>query len=207
MSAIRNQYHMTLKKTAVALWAIAMLLQSTAIAETITGKVVAVADGDTLTVMDSNRVHHKIRLAGIDAPEKAQAYGQRSKESLSELAFGREVAVETYKRDRYGREIGKVHVAGRDVNLIQVERGMAWWYRTYQTEQSANDRLLYESAEGSAQAGRDARACGPTRRLRHRGISDGAFGSTGSAWAHSCQRAHSRRRAAAWPIMPIHLSA
>lgn len=138
----------------MALWGIVILLHSTAIAETITGKVVAVADGDTLTVLDGNHVQHKIRLAGIDAPEKAQAYGQRSKESLSELAFGREVAVETNKRDRYGREIGKVLVSGRDVNLIQVERGMAWWYRTYQKEQSANDRLLYESAEGSAQTGR-----------------------------------------------------
>ena len=154
MIADAAQFHITLKKTDLALWAIAMFLHSTAIAETITGKVIAIADGDTLTALDRDQIQHKIRLVGIDAPEKKQAYGQRFKESLSELAFGREVAVETNKRDRYGREIGKVLVAGRDVNLVQVERGMAWWYRTYQKKQSANDRLLYKSAEGSAQAGR-----------------------------------------------------
>ena len=88
-----------------------------------------VAYGDTITVLDADRVRHKIRLAGIDAPEKKQAFGNRSKEKLSELAFDKTVDVETGKRDRYGRQIGKVLVSGRDINLVQVERGMAWFYR------------------------------------------------------------------------------
>lgn len=121
-------------------------------AETITGHVVGVADGDTITVLDDTNTQHKIRLAGIDAPEKKQAFGNRSKESLSDLVFDKTVNVETEKRDRYGREIGKVLVNGQDVNLVQVERGMAWFYRQYQREQSPNDRRLYEAAEDAARA-------------------------------------------------------
>ena len=129
-----------------------LALACTAHAETITGRVVGVADGDTITVLDADKVQHKIRLAGIDAPEKKQAFGNRSKESLSALAFDKTVNVETDKRDRYGRQIGKVLVNGQDVNLVQVERGMAWFYRQYQREQSPNDRRLYEAAEAAAKA-------------------------------------------------------
>lgn len=123
-------------------------------AEIITGQVVVVADGDTITVLDADKVQHTIRLAGIDAPEKKQAFGNRSKESLSDLVFDKTVNVETDKRDRYRREIGKVLVNGRDVNLVQVERGMAWFYRQYQRAQSPNDRKLYEAAEDAAKAAR-----------------------------------------------------
>jgi len=129
-----------------------LALACNANAETITGRVVGVADGDTITVLDARQVQHKIRLAGIDAPEKKQPFGNRSKESLSQLAFGKTVDVETSKRDRYGRQIGKVLVNGQDVNLLQVERGMAWFYRQYQREQSPNDRGLYEAAEDAAKA-------------------------------------------------------
>jgi len=129
-----------------------LALACNANAETITGRVVGVADGDTITVLDARKVQHKIRLAGIDAPEKKQPFGNRSKESLSQLAFGKTVDVETSKRDRYGRQIGKVLVNGQDVNLLQVERGMAWFYRQYQREQSPNDRRLYEAAEDAAKA-------------------------------------------------------
>ena len=131
-----------------------LALACTAHAENITGQVVSVADGDTITVLDADKVQHKIRLAGIDAPEKKQSFGNRSKESLSELAYDKAVTVETDKRDKYGRQAGKVLVNGQDVNLVQVERGMAWFYRQYQREQSPNDRKLYEAAEDAAKAGR-----------------------------------------------------
>lgn len=121
-------------------------------AEVVTGRVVGVADGDTITVLDIYQAQHKIRLAGIDAPEKKQPFGNRSKESLSELAFDKTVEVETSKRDRYGRQIGKVLVNGQDVNLVQIQRGMAWFYRQYQMEQSPADRRLYEEAENKAKA-------------------------------------------------------
>ena len=137
-----------------ALVCLLLALACAAHAETVTGKVVSVADSDTITVLDADKVQHKIRLAGIDAPEKKQAFGNRSKESLSDMVFDKTVNVETEKRDRYGREIGKVLVNGRDVNLVQVERGMAWFYRQYQREQSPNDRTLYEAAEDAAKAGK-----------------------------------------------------
>ncbi len=129
-----------------------LALACTTNAETITGLVVGVADGDTITVLDADKVQHKIRLSGIDAPEKKQPFGNRSKESLSAMTFDKTVAVETTKRDKYGRQIGKVLVNGRDVNLVQVERGMVWFYRQYQREQSSNDRRLYEAAEDAAKA-------------------------------------------------------
>lgn len=121
-----------------------------AAAEQLHGRVVRVADGDTITVLDAGKTQHKIRLAGIDAPEKSQAYGQRSKQSLAELVADKTVVVETHKQDRYGRAVGKVLLDGRDVNLVQVERGMAWFYRQYQQELTAQDRALYESAESVA---------------------------------------------------------
>lgn len=137
-----------------ALICLLLALACTARAETITGMVVGITDGDTITVLDADKVQHKIRLAGIDAPEKKQPFGNRSKESLSALVFDKTVNVETEKRDRYGRQVGKVLANGQDVNLAQVERGMAWFYRQYQREQSPNDQRLYEAAEDAAKAGK-----------------------------------------------------
>lgn len=131
---------------------VALMCALTCQAASITGRVVAIADGDTVTVLDIENVEHKIRLAGIDAPEKKQPFGNRSKESLSELAFSKSVTVETDKLDRYGREVGKILVGGMDVNLEQIQRGMAWHYKAYQREQSSNDRKLYDSAESQARA-------------------------------------------------------
>lgn len=105
------------------------------------------ADGDTITVLDANKVQHKVRLAGIDAPERTQPYGERSRESLDELVAGKTVIVETHKKDRYKRLVGKVLVDGHDVNIEQVRRGMAWFYREYAHEQSATDRQGYDQAE------------------------------------------------------------
>jgi endonuclease YncB( thermonuclease family) len=121
---------------------------------TIEGRVVGITDGDTVTVLDANKVQHRIRLAGIDAPEKRQDFGYRSKESLSELVYDRIVFVQTEKKDRYGRDVGKVLVQGVDVSLVQVQRGLAWHYKAYEREQLAHDRILYDFAESQARAGR-----------------------------------------------------
>lgn len=86
-----------------ALVSLLLTLACAAHAETVTGRVLGVADGDTITVLDADKVQHKIRLAGIDAPKRKQAFGNRSKESLSGLAFDKTVNVEISKRDRYGR--------------------------------------------------------------------------------------------------------
>ncbi len=116
-------------------------------AEELEGRVVAVADGDTLTILDNSNTQIKIRLAGIDAPEKSQAFGKKSKESLSDLVFGKTVKVETNKRDRYGRAVGKVLVENQDVNLEQIRRGLAWHYKAYSKEQSNDDVTAYGDAE------------------------------------------------------------
>lgn len=113
----------------------------------IAGLVVGVTDGDTITVLDDQRAQHTIRLAGIDAPEKAQAFGLRSKEHLSLLVFGRRVLVETEKQDRYGRTVGKVIINGLDASLAMVVAGMAWHYKKYESDQSITDRTLYSDAE------------------------------------------------------------
>lgn len=123
-------------------------------ADTLLGRVVGVSDGDTVTVLDSRNQQYKIRLMGIDAPEKSQAFGNRSKQFLSSLVFNRQVQVEYNKRDRYGRAVGKIIVDGKDANLAQIEAGMAWHYKQYQKEQSADDRVAYASAEEQARVGR-----------------------------------------------------
>lgn len=126
------------------------LLASSVQAGLISGRVVHVADGDTITILDAGKIQYKVRLAGIDAPEKTQAYGQRSRDSLEELVAGQTVIVETTKKDRYGRVVGKVLVNGRDINIDQIRRGMAWFYRHYEKEQSVSDRLRYDCAEMEA---------------------------------------------------------
>lgn len=96
-------------------------------ADLISVRVVSVSDGDTITVLDGNNIKHKIRLAGIDALERAQAFGQRSRESLAELVANRSVIVETNKQDRYGRYVGKVLVDGQNINVEQIRRWLAWF--------------------------------------------------------------------------------
>lgn len=130
------------------------LFSLAAFADQIQGKVVGVADGDTLTVLDEQKTQHKIRLMGIDAPEKGQPYGDASKRSLSDLAFGQLVVVDYNKRDRYGRIIGKVIQNGKDLNVEQVKRGLAWHYKQYQNEQELDDRSLYANEEYLAQRDR-----------------------------------------------------
>jgi endonuclease YncB( thermonuclease family) len=114
------------------------------------GRVVGIADGDTLTILDDGNQQFKVRLAGIDAPERGQPFGQTSKQSLSDLVFGSIVQSYCNKLDKYGRWVCLVVVDGKDANLEQVRRGLAWHYKEYQSEQSAADRESYADAEHSA---------------------------------------------------------
>src|SRR5262250_403486 len=118
------------------------------------GRVVGISDGDRMTVLDDAKTQHKIRIAGIDAPEKGQAFGERSKQNLSALVFEKQVEARCHKKDRYGREVCAVYVAGRDVGLEQIRTGMAWWYREYAHEQATQERLLYQDEEEAAKASR-----------------------------------------------------
>lgn len=98
-------------------------------------KVVRVLDGDTIEVLFDNQTR-KIRLAQIDAPEKSQAFGQRSKQSLSDLVFGKHIQVAVETKDRYGRLVGRIYYGSIDVNAEQIRKGMAWVYTKYATDQS-----------------------------------------------------------------------
>ena len=127
----------------------------------ITGRVVAVTDGDTIKVLDADNTEHKIRLTGIYAPERNQPYGNASRKYLASLVAGKEVFVESNKNDRYGRVLGKVWVQPSDcpicdktldANYAQLLAGMAWWYRYYAQEQTPEDRGRYDSAEDEAKA-------------------------------------------------------
>ena len=92
----------------------------------ISGRVVAVADGDTLTLLDANQQQHIVRLDGIDAPEKGQPFGQASKRHLSGLAFDRVATAECHKADRYRRNVCRITVNDADLCLEQLRAGMAW---------------------------------------------------------------------------------
>jgi endonuclease YncB( thermonuclease family) len=99
-------------------------------ATTLTGKVVGIADGDTLTLLvDKTQV--RVRLEGIDTPEWAQPFGRKAGQALAKIVFGKVVQVNDLGKDRYGRTLGIVRLDRRNVNLELVREGWAWWYRKY----------------------------------------------------------------------------
>ena len=138
------------------------------------GRVVRISDGDTLTILSpatgtgttgvppvasaratgtgttgvSPVAQHKIRLYGIDAPEKSQAFGAASKHHLSSLVFGKDVRVKYKSRDKYGRILGTVYVDGKDVNLEMIRAGLAWHYKRFDSTPA------YAAAESEARQNR-----------------------------------------------------
>lgn len=139
---------------ALAVMGLLLWLNWPAWAATLHGKVVGVNDGDTITVLDAKKVAYRVRLAGIDAPEKSQSFGDQSKHHLSDLVFGKAVDVDWHKTDKYGRLVGTVIVDGQDANLSQVQSGLAWHYKAYESEQSVSDRNAYTQAEIDARSRR-----------------------------------------------------
>ena len=127
-----------------------MLMQAISLCDLVTVKV---ADGDTITVLASN-VQHKVRLSGIDAPEKRQAFGEASRRHLASLVAGKDVKVEWTNKDRYGRILGIVWASVPadgtevtpcvDVNLRMIQDGFAWHYSNFDNTQS------YADAEAAA---------------------------------------------------------
>ena len=141
-------FHFIVKSTLIAL----IGLSFTALA--FEGKVVGVSDGDTITVLDINKAQHKIRLAGIDAPEKGQEFGNSSKEFLSDLVYGKTVNVPDSKLDRYGRTVSRVFIGNTDASIEMIKAGMAWHFKKYELEQKLEDRLSYNAAEIKARNAR-----------------------------------------------------
>lgn len=127
----------------VVLLLLVAILPTVAIAEW-EGKVVAVSDGDTLTALTADKKQVKIRLVEIDAPEKSQNFGQKSKKSLADICFKKPVVVVEKGKDKYQRTLARVFCDGVDANAEQVKRGMAWAFQKYLTD--PNIDLLEKAA-------------------------------------------------------------
>ena len=136
-----------------------LLVTAACLADTLEGKVVRIVDGDTLVVLDSSNTQHRVRLAGIDTPERGQPFGKRAKENLARLFGGQPTQVRWYKRDRWNRLIGTVWVQSPDtrchdgvcpknlnVGMAQLTQGLAWHFKRYAHEQSEEDRERYAFA-------------------------------------------------------------
>ena len=116
--------------------------------QTIAGRVVGVHDGDTITALADGNRQVKVRLMGIDAPELGQPFGQAAKRALSGMVFGKTVEIEAGKKDRWGRTLGAVNVAGKPVAEAMVAEGLAWHYTRYSDDEHLAD------AERAARAAR-----------------------------------------------------
>lgn len=128
-----------MKRRLTSLLILPLILLATAQAQpSLTGEVVGISDGDTLTLLTPAKEQKRIRLAEIDTPESKQPYGTRSRQALSALVFRQQVRVEVVEIDRYGRTVGRVYRVsdGLDVNAELVRLGAAWVYRQYNRDKS-----------------------------------------------------------------------
>lgn len=113
-----------------------ILLSSYLLSYELIGKVVKVSDGDTITILTSDKTQHKIRLNDIDAPEKKQAFGNKSKDNLAKYIAGKTVTVKYNKTDKYKRILGTIYYNNTDINLQQVKDGYVWVYKKYSNNQT-----------------------------------------------------------------------
>ncbi|MGJ0332515.1 thermonuclease family protein [Aliarcobacter cryaerophilus] len=128
---------------------ILILLSSYLLSYELVGKVVKVSDGDTVTILTEDKAQHKIRLNDIDAPEKKQAFGNKSKDNLAKYIAGKTVTVQYQKKDKHKRILGTIYYNNKDINLQQVKDGYAWVYKKYskkseyyKAEKLARDKMV-----------------------------------------------------------------
>ena len=148
---------------------------------TISGKVVAIADGDTFTVLQNN-TQIRIRIDAIDAPEKGMPYAKSSKKYLSALCFGKFVTVKAVKIDRYGRTVARVMLAnGKDISTEMIRAGYAWHYKKYSKDKALSD-LEIRARKNKTGLWKDTNPIAPweVRQMHRKGISTKAMfeGST-----------------------------
>jgi endonuclease YncB( thermonuclease family) len=117
---------------------------------TIHGRITGVVDGDTIHVLIFSRQQIRVRIAFIDAPEKGQAFGQRAKEAMSELVFGKDVELQPHTIDRYGRLVARVLIDGQDAGLELLKEGLCWVYGRYLPEASPDIQTSYQHAQAVA---------------------------------------------------------
>lgn len=118
------------------------------------GEVTRVHDGDSLHITPENSRRVVVRLAAIDAPELAQAFGIESRQRLRALVMNQVAEARCHKKDRYDRHVCTVYVGDTDINLQMLESGLAWHYVAFQGEQTARDRRLYAGTQASAKQNR-----------------------------------------------------
>lgn len=124
-----------------------MFFPKTSLAGDFSSSVISVLDGDTIEVLH-NQHPERIRLHGIDCPEKGQSYGYKAKQATSALVFGKEVTLQTYGTDKYGRTIADVLLRdGTNVNYELVKDGWCWWYRKYAPDTAELERLERDARE------------------------------------------------------------
>lgn len=123
-------------------------------AEAIQGSIVEVSDGDTVTLLTAQKQQVKIRVQGIDAPERSQAFGNVARQAMAKAVFQKDVEAQCSSTDRYGRKICVIYVNGMDAGLHLVSQGLAWHYKQYEREQSPRDRASYSYTEENARAQR-----------------------------------------------------
>lgn len=114
----------------------------------LSGRVVRVADGDTLSLLDASNQQHRLRLYGIDAPEREQPHGERAAKALAQRVANRHIDAVIVDTDDYGRKVATVYLDGENLNLWLVEQGHAWWYRYH-----ARHEHRLEAAEQTARSG------------------------------------------------------
>jgi endonuclease YncB( thermonuclease family) len=152
-----------MKRIACAFPIASLLIPVCIFAADLTGPVVSILDGDTIEVLHNNHAE-RIRLSGIDCPEKGQAYGNNAKHAASELAFGKLVTVQTYGHDKYDRTLGDVILPdGMNLNQELVTQGWCWWYRKY----APGDRC-WKGWRRTHE--RQRKVYGSIRHLSHRGF-------------------------------------
>jgi endonuclease YncB( thermonuclease family) len=126
-------------KLMLAMIGMLMASQSAVFAEEFFGRVVGVSDGDTITVL-ADGVPRKIRLSGIDCPEKSQAYGQQAKAFTAEHSFARDVKIIALGHDKYRRTIGEVILPdGENLNDLLLANGYAWWYQRFSHDEARHE--------------------------------------------------------------------
>jgi micrococcal nuclease len=126
---LRSKHKQLFQRFAVAV--IVLICPGTSQASTFSGRVVSVLDGDTIEVLHDGKPE-RIRLNGIDCPEKGQAFGSRAKLATADMIFGKEITLKTHGRDKYGRTIADVLLPdGTNVNQLLVSEGWCWWYQKH----------------------------------------------------------------------------
>lgn len=125
-----NRVTQPLRRTLLFALFLLLLVQPCHAAE-LAGRIIGIADGDTVTLLAPDNQQVRVRLASIDAPEKAQPFGKKSRQMLSALVFGQDVRIVYTDTDRYGRIVGHIYRVEQHINLLMVSSGGAWAYRKY----------------------------------------------------------------------------